>query len=135
MSKIPNNFVAAAFPITKYLPLQRMPKLNVNYHRTLMQPEDVSDDEWLGKCVRTIEESVPNEQDRKDLLASTSILAGLVHDINFVQTFIPEEIMRQSSVVKEIIRKERTQERAQGIISVLEVRFGEVDDTINNRCN
>ena len=100
-----------------------------------MQPEDVSDDEWLGKCVRTIEESVPNEQDRKDLLASTSILAGLVHDINFVQTFIPEEIMRQSSVVKEIIRKERTQERAQGIISVLEVRFGEVDDTINNRCN
>ncbi len=40
--------------------------------------------------------------------------------------------MRQSSVVKEIIRKERVQERAQGIISVLEVRFGEIDDTIKN---
>jgi len=45
----------------------------------LMQPEGVSDSEWLGKCVRTIEASVPNEHDRKDLLASTSVLAGLVH--------------------------------------------------------
>jgi len=94
----------------------------------LMQPEGVSDSEWLGKCVRTIEESVPNEQDRKDLLISTSILAGLVHDIHFVQTFIPEEIMRGSSVVKEIIRRKGTQD----IISVLEVRFGEVDDTIKS---
>jgi len=97
-----------------------------------MQPEGVSDYEWLGKCVRIIEESVPNEQDRKDLLASTSILAGLVHDINFVQNFIPEEIMRQSSVVQEIIRKERIQGKIQDTISVLEVRFGEVDDTIKN---
>jgi hypothetical protein len=94
----------------------------------LMQPEGVSDEEWLGKCVRTIEEAVPNEQDRKDLLVSTSILAGLVHDIHFVQTFIPEEIMRESSVVKEIIKKERIQD----IISVLEVRFGEIDDTIED---
>ena len=94
----------------------------------LMQPEGVSDQEWLGKCVRTIEESVPNEQDRKDLLASTSVLAGLIHDVNFVQTFIPEEIMRQSSVVKEIIRKERIQD----IIENIEVRFGEIDDTIKN---
>ena len=67
----------------------------------LMQPEGVSDSEWLGKCVRTIEESVPSEQDRKDLFASTSILAGLVYDIHFVQNFIPEEIMRESSVVRE----------------------------------
>jgi len=94
----------------------------------LMQPEGISDEEWLGKCVRTIEESVLNEQDRKDLLASTSLLAGLVHDINFVKRFIPEEIMRQSSVVKEILRKENIQY----IISALEVRFGEVDDTIKN---
>ena len=70
--------------------------------------------------------SEPNEQDRKDLLASTSVLAGLVHDVNFVQTFIPEEIMRQSSVVKEILRKEGIEY----IISVLEARFGRVDDTI-----
>ena len=94
----------------------------------LMQPEGVSDEEWLGKCVRTIESSVPSEQDRKELLASTSVLAGLVHDINFVRTFIPEEIMRQSSVVKEILRKEGIQY----IISVLEARFGEVDDIIKN---
>ena len=92
----------------------------------LMQPEGISNYEWMGKCVRIIEESVPNEQDRKDLLTSTSVLAGLVHDINFVQTFIPEEIMRQSSVVKEIIRKESVQY----IISNIEVRFGEVDDAI-----
>ncbi len=58
----------------------------------LMQPENVSDYEWMGKCVRTVESSVPSEQDRKDLLASTGVLAGLVHDIHFVQTFIPEEI-------------------------------------------
>ena len=94
----------------------------------LMQPEGVSDEEWLGKCVRTIEEAVPDEQDRKDLLVSTSIFAGLVHDIHFVQTFIPEEIMRESSVVKEIIKKERIQD----IISVLDVRFGEIDDTIED---
>ena len=75
----------------------------------LMQPEGVGDEEWLGRCVQTIEESVPNEQDRKDLLASTSVLAGLVHDIGFVQTFIPEEIMRQSSVVRELIRKKGIQ--------------------------
>jgi hypothetical protein len=62
------------------------------------------------------------------LLASTSVLAGLVHDVNFVKTFIPEEIMRQSSVIKEILRKEGIQY----IISVLEARFGEVDDTIKN---
>ena len=94
----------------------------------LMQPESVSDEEWLGKCVRTIEESVPGEQDKKDLLASTSVLAGLVHDIHFVQTFIPEEIMRQSSVVRELIRKKGIQD----IISALEVRFGEVNDVIKN---
>jgi hypothetical protein len=94
----------------------------------LMQPEGVSDEEWLGKCVRTIEEAVPNEQDRKDLLVSTSVLAGLVHDINFVQTFIPEEIMRESSVIKEFIRKKGIQD----IIFALEVRFGEVDDVIKN---
>jgi hypothetical protein len=102
----------------------------------LMQPEGVSDEEWLGKCVRTIEEAVPNEQDRKDLLASTSVLAGLVHDVNFVQTFIPEEIMRQSSVVKALLDKERKEiareKGTQYIISVLEVRFGEVDDAIKN---
>lgn len=95
----------------------------------LMQPEYVSDEEWLRKCVRAIEESTSNEQNRKDLLASTSVLAGLLHEVNFVQTFIPEEIMRQSSVVKEILRKEGIQY----IISVLEARFGEVDDTIKNR--
>jgi len=39
-----------------------------------------------------------------------------------------EEIMKQSSVIKEILRKDRTQ----NIISVLEARFGEVDDTIKN---
>jgi hypothetical protein len=94
----------------------------------LMQPEGVSDEEWLGKCVRTIEEAVPNEQDRKDLLVSTSVLAGLVHDIHFVQTFIPEEIMRESSVIKEFIRKKGIQD----IIFALEVRFGEVDDVIKN---
>lgn len=94
----------------------------------LMSPEGVSEREWLGKCVRTIEQSVPNEQDRKDLLASTSILAGLVHDINFVQNFIPEEIMRQSSVVQEIVRKER----AQHIISALEIRFGALNDVLKN---
>jgi len=94
----------------------------------LMQPEGVSDEEWLRKCVRTIGESVPNEQDRKSLLASTSILAGLVHNVNFVQTVIPEEIMRESSVVKEIMRKQT----AQHIISALEVRFGEVSDTIKD---
>ncbi len=98
----------------------------------LMQPEGVSNSEWLGKCVRTIEESVPNEQDRKDLLASTSVFAGLVHDVNFVQTFIPEEIMRQSSVVKALLDTERKEIASQYIISVLEVRFGEVDDAIKN---
>ena len=36
--------------------------------------------------------------------------------------------MRQSSVVRDIIRKERIQD----IISALDVRFGEVDDTIKN---
>jgi len=36
--------------------------------------------------------------------------------------------MRESSVVKEIIKKERIQD----IISALEVRFGEVDDAIKN---
>ncbi|MBC8228705.1 hypothetical protein H8E77_04045 [bacterium] len=36
--------------------------------------------------------------------------------------------MRQSSVIKEILRKERIQ----AVISVLEVRFGEVNDAIKN---
>jgi len=98
----------------------------------LMQPEGVSDGEWLGKCVRIIEESVPNEQDRKDLLASTSVLAGLVHDVNFVENFISEEIMRQSSVVKALLDKERNQTLARSIISNIEVRFGRVNDTIKN---
>jgi len=98
----------------------------------LMQPEGIDNYEWLSKCVRTIEESVPSEQDRKDLLASTSVLAGLVHDINFVQTFIPEEIMGQSSVVKALLEKERIEISRQKVISVLEVRFGEVNDIIKN---
>ena len=107
----------------------------------LMQPEGVSNHEWMGKCVRTIEKSVPSEQDRKDLLASTSVLSGLVHDVSFVQTFISEEIMRESSVVKALFEKERKEitkdivrkERTQGIISNIEVRFGEeVDDYVKN---
>ncbi len=98
----------------------------------LMQPEGVSDEEWLGKCVRTIEDSVPNEQDRKDLLVSTSVLAGLVHDVHFVQTFISEEIMRESSVVKALLDKERKEKSTQYIISVLDARFGEVDDAIKD---
>jgi len=92
----------------------------------LMQPENISAEEWLGKCVRTIEEAVPDEQDRKDLLASTSVLAGLIHDVSFVQTFIPEEIMRQSSVIKEIIRKER----AQVIVQNIEFRIGTLDEDL-----
>jgi hypothetical protein len=102
----------------------------------LMQPEGVSDYEWMSKCVRTIEKSVSNEQDRKDLLASASVLAGLIHDINFVQTFIPEEIMRESSVIKALLEKERTEierkARTQDIISHLEVRCGEVNDVIKS---
>jgi len=99
----------------------------------LMQPEGISDEEWLRKCVKTIEDFVPSEQDRKDLLASTSILAGLVHDINFVQTFISEEIMRQSSVVKDIIKKERAEEKAQTIIKNIEFRIGTLDEKLKNR--
>ena len=45
--------------------------------------------------------------------------------------------MRQSSVVKALLEKERIEiariEKTQAIISALEVRFGEVDDTIKNR--
>ena len=103
----------------------------------LMQPEGVSDYEWLGKCVRTIEESVPNEQNRKDLLASTSILAGLVHEVNFVQTFISEEIMRQSSVVQALLEQERKEiakrERAQAIIKNIEFRIGPLNEDLQNR--
>ena len=40
--------------------------------------------------------------------------------------------MRQSSVVKALLDKERNQILTQSVISVLEVRFGEVDDTIKN---
>jgi len=38
--------------------------------------------------------------------------------------------MRQSSVVKALLEKDRIEEGIQYIISALEVRFGEVDDTI-----
>jgi len=102
----------------------------------LMQPEGVSGHEWMGKCVRTIQESVPSEQDRKDLLANTAVLAGLVHDVNFVRNFISEEIMRQSSVIKDLLEKDRIEiERkvmTRAIVSALEARFGEVDDSIKN---
>jgi len=54
-----------------------------------------------------------------------------------VQTFIPEEIMRQSSVVKEIIRKERAEERAQTIIQTIikniEFRLGALDEELKTR--
>lgn len=99
----------------------------------LMQPEGVSNREWLGKCVRTIQESVPNEQDRKDLLASTSILAGLVNDVSFVQTFIPEEIMRQSSVVQALLEKERIEMAKRAIIKNIEFRIGALDEELKTR--
>ena len=70
-----------------------------------------------------------DEQDRKALLASASILAGLIHDVNFVQTIIPEEIMKESSVVKEILRKER----AQVIIQNIEFRLGTLDENLKTR--
>jgi len=41
--------------------------------------------------------------------------------------------MRQSSVVKALLDEERNQTLAKCVISVLEVRFGEVDDAIKNR--
>ncbi len=40
--------------------------------------------------------------------------------------------MRQSSVVKALLEKERNQTLAKSIISGIEVRFGEVSDTIKN---
>ena len=133
----PNEFMAA-YNVLKIWELDRAEvlakrALGLLPFTPLMQPEGVSDTEWLGKCVQTIEAVVPNEQDRKDLLASTSVLAGLVHDVKFVQTFIPEEIMRQSSVVKEIIRKERAQERTQTIIQNIELRIGVLDEDLKTR--
>jgi len=44
----------------------------------LMQPKSISDEEWLGKCVQTIEESVPSEQDRKDLLTSLVVACNCI---------------------------------------------------------
>ena len=41
--------------------------------------------------------------------------------------------MRQSSVVKEIIRKERAQERAQTIIKNIEFRIAALDGELKNR--
>ncbi len=40
--------------------------------------------------------------------------------------------MRQSSVVKALLDKERNQTLAKSIISIIEVRFSKVDDTIKN---
>jgi len=40
--------------------------------------------------------------------------------------------MRESSVVKTLLEKERNQTLAKSIISALEVRFGGVNDTIKN---
>ncbi len=40
--------------------------------------------------------------------------------------------MRESSVVKALLDEERSQTLAKSVISVLEVRFGEVDDAIKN---
>lgn len=41
--------------------------------------------------------------------------------------------MRQSSVVKEIIRKERAEERAQTIIKNIEFRIGALDEELKTR--
>jgi len=103
----------------------------------LMQPKDISKEQWLGKCVQTVEASAPGEQVRKDLLASTSILSGLIHDAEFVKTFISEEVMRESSVVKELLEKERAeaiaQTRIQDVLLALEAKLGTLEEPIKNR--
>ncbi len=105
-----------------------------------MQPKDISKEQWLGRCVQAVEASAPSEQVRKDLLASTSILTGLIHDANFVKTFISEEVMRESSVVKELLAKERAEaiaqariQRVQYVILALEAKLGTLDEPIKNR--
>jgi len=66
------------------------------------------------------------------LLANTSILSGLVYDANFVNFFISEDIMRKSSVVRELIEKELAQKHVQYVIFALETKLGTLEDAIKD---
>jgi hypothetical protein len=72
----------------------------------MQKPAEVTEQQWLRRCIQTIEGSTTSEQERKELIAGTGILAGLIHDVNFVRNVISEEIMLQSSVVQELLKSE-----------------------------
>ncbi len=72
----------------------------------MQKPAGVTEQQWLRKCIQTIEASTTSEQERKELIAGTGILAGLIHNVNFVRNVISEEIMLQSSVVQELLKSE-----------------------------
>ncbi len=99
----------------------------------MRKQEGIDDEQWLRKCVQVIGASARNEQECKELLANTSVLSGLVHDSSFVKTFIPEEIMRESLIVKELFEKELFQKYAQYVVSALEAKLGTLDNQTKER--
>jgi hypothetical protein len=54
---------------------------------------------------------------------------GLIHDVNFVKTVISEEIMLQSSVVQDLLKKTL----AQSVLFAVETKLGTLDDTTKDR--
>lgn len=111
----------------------------------MQKPADVTEQQWLRRCIQTIEASTTSEQERKELIAGTGILAGLIYNVNFVRNVISEEIMLQSSVVQELLKSEDVirqspimnelirKERAQSVLFVLEAKLGALGDIIKNR--
>ena len=99
----------------------------------MQKPESDNDEQWLRKCVQVIEASARNEQERKELLANMSVLSGLVYDSSFVKTFIREEIMRESSIVKELFSEELFQKYAQYVLFALEAKLGTLDNQTKER--
>lgn len=94
----------------------------------LMKPPiGINTEEWLQKCVEKTINAPVDTQTRGTLLFALSTLGGLVHDPDFFQKLISEEMMQESPFYQLIIQKGIQQGAREtsikNILSVLSKRF------------
>ncbi|WP_370684444.1 DUF4351 domain-containing protein [Nostoc sp. KVJ20] len=67
---------------------------------------------------------------KQNIAGYTEILAGLRFDKTLIRQLLSEDIMQESVIYQDILQKGKQQEASSLSMSLLEERFGEIDESI-----
>ncbi|MEH1961520.1 MAG: DUF4351 domain-containing protein [Nostoc sp.] len=71
-----------------------------------------------------------DRETKQNIAGYTEILAGLRFDKTLIRQMLSEDIMQESVIYQDILQKGKKQEAFSLCMSLLEERFGEIDDAI-----